>query len=77
VQSGAPAALVEVVEHQLGQLAVGRTRPVLDMDSLLFVLGCMVGFFTGYFTAAVLVSEKASTMKDQKADEHEPFSMDQ
>jgi hypothetical protein len=70
--------VVEVVEHQLElELAVGRAGPLLAMDSLLFVLGCMVGFFTGYFTAAVLVSEKASTMKDQKADEQEPYSMDQ
>lgn len=68
--------MVQVVEHQL-EPGIGRTRPVLDMDSLLFVLGSMVGFFAGYFTAAVLVSDKASTMKDQKVEEQDPWSMDQ
>jgi hypothetical protein len=47
------------------------------MDSLLFCLGGMIGFLCGYFTAAILVSDKAATMKEQKAESEDPWSMDQ
>jgi hypothetical protein len=47
------------------------------MDSLLFCLGSMIGFLCGYFTAAILVSDRAATMKDQKAESEDPWSMDQ
>jgi hypothetical protein len=65
------------VVHQLGDAQLGRSDPVLAMDSLLFCLGSMIGFLCGYFTAAILVSDKAATMKEQKADSEDPWSMDQ
>lgn len=47
------------------------------MDSILFCLGAAIGFLMGYFTAAILVTDKASTMREQKADSEDPWSMDQ
>lgn len=62
---------------QLGGAQLGRADAVLTMDSLLFCLGSMIGFLVGYFTAAILVSDKAATMKEQKAESEDPWSMDQ
>lgn len=63
--------------QQLGRAHDGRSDPVLTMDSLLFCLGGMIGFLCGYFTAAILVSDKAATMNEQKAESEDPWSMDQ
>lgn len=43
----------------------------------MFLLGLSIGFIGGYMTAAVLVSDRASTMKEQKAESEDPWSMDQ
>jgi hypothetical protein len=65
------------VDHELAGDQLGRSDAVLSMDSLLFCLGSMIGFLVGYFTAAILVSDKAATMKEQKAESEDPWSMDQ
>lgn len=42
----------------------------------MFLLGLSIGFIGGYMTAAVLVSERVATIRDQKADDQD-MSMDQ
>ena len=42
----------------------------------MFLLGLSMGFIGGYMTAAVLVSERAVTLREQKADDQD-MSMDQ
>ena len=63
--------------HQLAGAQLGRADPVLVMDSILFCLGAAIGFLMGYFTAAILVTDKAATMREQKAENEDPWSMDQ
>lgn len=63
--------------HQLAGDDLGRAQPVLAMDSILFCLGAAIGFLMGYFTAAILVTDKAATMREQKAESEDPWSMDQ
>lgn len=63
--------------HQLAGDQFGRADAVLVMDSILFCLGAAIGFLMGYFTAAILVTDKAATMKEQKAESEDPWSMDQ
>lgn len=77
MQRGTPASVVAQLGSEFAGAGQRRAHPVLDMDSLLFCLGSMIGFLCGYFTAAVLVSDKASTMKQQKAESDDPWSMDQ
>ena len=63
--------------EQLDGHQLGRADTVLVMDSILFCLGAAIGFLMGYFTAAILVTDKAATMREQKADSEDPWSMDQ
>ena len=65
------------MDHQLAGAHDGRSDAVLAMDSILFCLGAAIGFLMGYFTAAILVTDKASTMREQKAESEDPWSMDQ
>jgi hypothetical protein len=46
------------------------------MDTVMFLLGLSIGFIGGYMTAAVLVSERATTLRDQKSEDQD-MSMDQ
>lgn len=63
--------------HELAGAHDGRSDPVLNMDTVMFLLGLSIGFIGGYMTAAVLVSERAATMRDQKSETEDPWSMDQ
>jgi len=46
------------------------------MDTMMFLLGLSIGFIGGYMTAAVLVSDRAKTLQDEKSQDQD-MSMDQ
>jgi len=68
--------VVEGLDLKLAGAQLGRADPVLAVDTVMFLLGLSIGFIGGYMTAAVLVSERVATIRDQKADDQD-MSMDQ
>lgn len=66
VQPRAPAAVVEVVEHKLERAGIGRSDPVLDMETLMFLAGAGFGATVGWLACVLMTPEREAEAQQAK-----------